>query len=99
NGMQVEVLHNTVLQPFVGYIVDQGDFYLHGFVSVDIPTASHDVTLVYTDIGIGYYLCRSQTCHCRGTTNAFGQQGGGDSNGSGSQGPYSPSWLSAVIPT
>src|SRR5439155_1675723 len=44
-SMQVEVLHNIVVEPFVGFICDTGCLYLHGFVSVDLPTASHDVTL------------------------------------------------------
>jgi hypothetical protein len=51
--------HNTILQPFVGYRWVSGDFYLQGFLAVDIPTDSNDVTILYNDLGIGYYLFRA----------------------------------------
>jgi hypothetical protein len=52
-------LHDTLLQPFVGYAWICGDFYLHGFESVQVPTDSNDVTLLFTDIGVGYFVWRN----------------------------------------
>src|SRR5262249_15801261 len=49
-------LHNTTFQPFLGYLFHAGDFYLHGFSAVDVPTDARDVTLMYNDIGLGYFL-------------------------------------------
>jgi hypothetical protein len=56
---QVTPLHSTTLQPFVGYIFNWGDFYLHGFTSIDVPTDSRDVTILYDDVGVGYHLYRA----------------------------------------
>jgi hypothetical protein len=51
-------LHETTLQPFLGYVFNWGDFFLHGFSSVDVPTDSRDVTVLYNDVGVGYFLYR-----------------------------------------
>jgi hypothetical protein len=48
--------HDTQLQPFIGYIFRKGKFYLQGFESIDVPTLSRDVTMFYSDIGIGYFV-------------------------------------------
>jgi len=52
-------VHDTTVQPFIGYLWRRGDFYLHGFVAIDVPTSVRDVTMVYNDIGIGYYVYRN----------------------------------------
>jgi hypothetical protein len=52
--------HETTLQPFVGYIRDWPNFYLQGFTAIDIPTDSSDVTILYNDVSIGYYLYRNR---------------------------------------
>jgi hypothetical protein len=44
------------IQPFLGYFFSQGRWYLQGFESIDIPTTSRDVTMIYNDIGVGYFL-------------------------------------------
>lgn len=54
----IESVHATSIQPFLGYIWRRGDFYLHGFSALDVPTSVRDVTMVYNDIGMGYFLYR-----------------------------------------
>lgn len=54
----LESVHSTSLQPFLGYIWRQGDFYLHGFSALDVPSSVRDVTMIYNDVGIGYFLYR-----------------------------------------
>jgi hypothetical protein len=49
-------VNDTAVQPFVGYLWRRERFYLHGFVALDVPTSIRDVTMVYNDIGIGYYV-------------------------------------------
>jgi hypothetical protein len=56
---QVAPLHSTTLQPYLGYIWNIGEFYLHGFSSIDVPTDERDVTILYDDVGIGYHLYRA----------------------------------------
>jgi hypothetical protein len=51
-------VHDTTVQPFIGYLWRRGDFFLHGFTAIDVPTSVRDVTMVYNDIGIGYYVYR-----------------------------------------
>jgi hypothetical protein len=48
-------VNDTTVQPFVGYLWRRERFFLHGFVAIDVPTSIRDVTMVYNDIGIGYY--------------------------------------------
>jgi len=44
------------LQPFLGYLWRQGNFYLHGFLSVDVPTDAVAPTVLFNDLGVGYRL-------------------------------------------
>lgn len=60
----VVTFHNTLLQPFVGYILSGQNFFVQGFSSVIVPTSSEDVTLLANDIALGYYLYRTG-CACR----------------------------------
>jgi hypothetical protein len=55
----VTTFHNTVLQPWLGFIWNIGDFYVHGFSALDLPTDPNDVTFWFNDVGVGYYLYRS----------------------------------------
>lgn len=48
----------TIIQPFVGYLLNGRRFYLHGFSSVAVPTDPQDVTWFFNDIGVGYWLYR-----------------------------------------
>ena len=52
--------HDAQIQPFIGYFFNWGDFFLQGFEAVDVPTDPHDVTEIYNDIGIGYYVYKDQ---------------------------------------
>jgi hypothetical protein len=52
-------VNDTTVQPFLGYLWRRNRFYLHGFVALDVPTSIRDVTMVYNDIGIGYYVYRN----------------------------------------
>jgi hypothetical protein len=51
-------IHPVLLQPYLGYIVNQGPFYVEGFSSVVVPTDSRDVTLLFNDVSINYWLYR-----------------------------------------
>lgn len=54
--------HETVVQPWLGYIFNSGDFFVHGFAGLDIPTDSRDTTLLFNDLGVGYIY---RTCSDR----------------------------------
>ena len=60
----------TVLQPFVGYRVGfgGGDWFVHGFFAGDFPTDQNDVTMFYTDVGLGYFLLKRPACSCNTLT-------------------------------
>jgi hypothetical protein len=51
-------LHSTYLQPWVGYIWNSDRFFLQAFHSVVFPTDSRDVTLLFNDVGLNYWLYR-----------------------------------------
>jgi hypothetical protein len=53
------ITHSTLFQPFLGYLWNFGDFYLQGFFAVDTPSDSRDPTLLFNDVGLGYFLYRS----------------------------------------
>jgi hypothetical protein len=51
-------VHATTLQPFVAWLWNGGDWYFQGFSAIDVPTSA-DVTLLFNDVGVGYYLYRN----------------------------------------
>jgi hypothetical protein len=53
-------VHPWLLQPYVGGIYNFGNFYLQGFSAIVAPTDSRDVTAWNNDVGLGYFLYRSQ---------------------------------------
>jgi hypothetical protein len=57
-------LHDTLLQPFVGGIFNCGNLYFHGFTSVLVPTDSRDVTYLFNDYGVGYFVIRRGANDC-----------------------------------
>jgi hypothetical protein len=77
-GALFEDFHSTTLQPYLGYIWRLTDnWYIQGFSAVDIPTSVEGVTLMFNDIGIGYFFIRdpeafisgiAPTVECRVTT-------------------------------
>jgi hypothetical protein len=52
-------IHPTLLQPFLGWFWDVDNLYLIGFSACMFPTDSRDVTLMFNDFGLGYWLYRS----------------------------------------
>ncbi|MBI1830461.1 MAG: hypothetical protein HYR84_03310 [Planctomycetes bacterium] len=52
-------LHATLLQPWFGYIWNAERFFVHGFHSVVAPTDARDVTLLFNDVGVSYWLYRA----------------------------------------
>jgi hypothetical protein len=53
-------IHPTLLQPFLGWLWDADNLYLIGFSACMFPTDSRDVTLMFNDLGVGYWLYRSR---------------------------------------
>jgi len=51
-------IHSTLIQPYVGYIVNWDNIFLQGFSSIVIPTDNRDVTMLFNDVGIGYLMYR-----------------------------------------
>jgi len=52
--------HTTYFQPFLGYILNSGRYYLHGFSILDVPANSQNVTMIYNDVGFGYFIRRPE---------------------------------------
>jgi hypothetical protein len=52
----ISSIHTTTIQPYIGYILRRGNFYLHGFSAFEFPVDPNDVTLAYNDAGLGYFL-------------------------------------------
>jgi hypothetical protein len=55
-GSGITTFHETVLQPFAGYLCNMGSFFVHGFIGFDVPTDSNDVTDFFYSAGAGYHL-------------------------------------------
>jgi hypothetical protein len=55
-------VHDVLLQPYLGYIWNQGRFYLQGFSSLVVPTDDRDVTILFNDIGLNYRLYCGAPC-------------------------------------
>jgi len=52
----IKVFHDTVLQPFCGWIWAHEDYYLQGFTAVDAPTDLNDVVILSNSVAVGYFL-------------------------------------------
>jgi len=52
-------LDSTFIQPFVGYIWIRDRFYLHGFSALDTPASLRLATMLFNDVGIGYFVFKS----------------------------------------
>lgn len=50
--------NTTTLQPFFAYFLNFDRLYIHGFNSIDIPYDYRQPTLLYNDVGVGYFLFR-----------------------------------------
>lgn len=46
-------------QPFGGFIMNQGNAFIQGFTSITLPVASAESIVMFNDIGVGYYIYRS----------------------------------------
>jgi len=44
-------VHDTTVQPFIGYLWRRGDFFLHGFTAIDVPTSIARVGATGTMVG------------------------------------------------
>ena len=51
-------VHSTLLQPWTGYIWNADRFFVQAFHSIVIPTDARDVTLLFNDVGVNYWLYR-----------------------------------------
>jgi hypothetical protein len=54
----VASLNTTYFQPFIAYLWKRDRFYVQGFSGLDVPVNNADVTLLYNDIGMGYFVYR-----------------------------------------
>ncbi len=52
-------LYSTLLQPYTGYFKIWDRAFVHGFSAIAVPTDNNDVTLLFNDIGCGYFLYRN----------------------------------------
>jgi hypothetical protein len=57
----------TFVQPFVGYILNRGNFFVQGFTSVTLPVTNDEAIVLFNDIGAGYYVYRA---NCSGLLTA-----------------------------
>lgn len=59
NAAYLNAIHSFYFQPYLGWIVNRGRFYMQGFFSFDFPTNNSAVSMIYNDIGFGYFLLRN----------------------------------------
>lgn len=51
-------LDSWIIQPWGGYVYNMEDLYFQGFFSLPVPTDSRDVTLMFIDNAVGYWMYR-----------------------------------------
>jgi hypothetical protein len=52
-------LNSTYFQASIGYIYNYNKWYFQGFSGFSFPINPNDVTLIYNDVAVGYYLLRN----------------------------------------
>jgi hypothetical protein len=61
DGTVQQTFTSVLLQPWMGYIWNPTPrIYIHGFSSLVVPTDSRDVTVLFNDVGVGFWLYRNQ---------------------------------------
>jgi len=55
----LEPLNNPRIQPFIGVIRVFDRLFAQGFTSIDVPFNPNDVTILYNDYALGYFLHRN----------------------------------------
>ena len=50
------------MQPFSGFILTSGDFFVQGFASMTLPVARPESIVSFNDVGVGYWMYRDATC-------------------------------------
>jgi hypothetical protein len=58
-GSNVPIAHDTILQPFIGYLWARDRWFVHGFSGLLIPTEIQDVTVLFNSVGVGYSFSRA----------------------------------------
>jgi hypothetical protein len=51
--------NDVIVQPYIGYLWNLDRWFIQGFSSLAVPTATGDVTILNTDIGVGYWLYKN----------------------------------------
>src|SRR5205814_9096551 len=51
-------IHPMLFVPYVGYIYNMDRFYVHGFLSLETSTDLRIPTVLFNDIGLGFWLYR-----------------------------------------
>jgi hypothetical protein len=52
--------NTTLVQPFIGYFLNFGKLFVHGFTSMETPMVSREPTMLYNDVGVGYFLYQNR---------------------------------------
>jgi len=50
---------NTELAPFIGYYFKRDRLFLQGFEQISVPLDARDTVMLYTDLGMGYFVYRN----------------------------------------
>lgn len=66
-----DVIGGTLIQPYVGYILRGGPWYVQGFSSFVFPTDDRDATLATNDVQFGYELYRNPDAIVSGVIPTF----------------------------
>jgi hypothetical protein len=61
NATYLAKSNTTTFQPFFAYLFRRDRFYLQGFFALDVPVDPAQPTLIYNDIGMGYFVYRDDT--------------------------------------
>jgi hypothetical protein len=59
-GVDPDINTNLVVQPYLAFILNRGNFFVQGFSSLALRTTRTDQMIWFNDLGVGYYLFREQ---------------------------------------
>lgn len=52
-------IHSFLFQPYLGLVYNMDRLFVQGFTSLVIPTDSRDITILFNDFGVGYFVYRN----------------------------------------
>jgi hypothetical protein len=57
-SLETDAAHSALIQPYLGFIKNSGNWFAQGFSSLIVPTDSDELMVWFNSVGVGYWVYR-----------------------------------------